>query len=227
MAIWREGGYEALRGKAERGRPTKLSLEGIRFVYQAVTTANPLQMNFNSTLWTRDMVRLLIQERFAVELSDVSVSRLLRKLGFAPRRPLAHAYESDWARVDSWTREQYPAIVRKAKRRRGHIFFVDESAVSSRDHVITFTAPMATAPVAQEADVKLISAINPRGQQRFMSFKGDFSIPVYVEFARRLLLNADEPIFLIADRHPVHCCEEVMQLAAESEGRLWLFFLPV
>jgi transposase len=49
---------------------------------------------------------------------------------------------------------------------------------------------------------------------------------VYVEFVRRLVLNADAPIFLIANGHPVHRCKAMRQLAAESDGRLCLFFLP-
>ena len=93
LAAWREGGIEALRAKAIPGRPMKLSSEAIRFVYQTVTTKNPMQMKFEFALWTRDMVRELIREQFNVRLSEVSVGRLLRKLGLSPQRPLARAYD--------------------------------------------------------------------------------------------------------------------------------------
>lgn len=43
LAAWREGGIEALRAKAIPGRPMKLSSEAIRFVYQTVTTKNPIR----------------------------------------------------------------------------------------------------------------------------------------------------------------------------------------
>jgi transposase len=59
-----------------------------------------------------------------------------------------------------------------------------------------------------------------------MCFEGSFKIPVYVEFVRRLVLNIDAPVFLIADGHLVHRCKAIRQLAAESDGRLCLFFLP-
>lgn len=125
-------------------------------------------------------------------------------------------------------RDQYPAIVRQAKRSGAQIFFIDESTVRSDYHSGTTWAPIGQTPVVETTGARfkanLISAISPRGQLRFMCFEGSFKIPVYVEFVRRLVLNADAPVFLIADGHPVHRCKAIRQLAAESEGRLCLFF---
>jgi transposase len=230
LAAWREGGIEALRARPVPGRPMKLSSEAIRFVYQAVTTKNPMQMKFEFALWTRDMVRELIREHFKVRLSEVSVGRLLRKLGLSPQRPLARAYQRDPELVESWMRDEYPAIVGQAKRHGAQIFFVDESTVRSDYHSGTTWAPVGQTPVVEVTGarfkVNLISAISPRGQLRFMCFEGSFKIPVYVDFVKRLMLTADGPVFLIADGHPVHRCKAIRQLAAESNGRLCLFFLP-
>jgi transposase len=49
-----------------------------------VTTKNSLQLKFEFALWTREMIRSLIRERFGVWLSAGSVGRLLRKLGLSP-----------------------------------------------------------------------------------------------------------------------------------------------
>jgi transposase len=230
LAAWREGGIEALRAKAIPGRPMKLSSEAIRLVYQTVTTKNPMQMKFDSALWTRDMVRELIREHFNVKLSEVSVGRLLRKLGLSPQRPLARAYQRDPQLVESWMQNQYPAIVKQAKRCGAQIFFIDESTVPPDYHSGTTWAPIGQTPVVETTGARfkmdLISAISPRGQLRFTCFEGSFKIPVYVEFIRRLVLDADAPVFLIAVGHPVHRCNAIRKLAAESDGRLCLFFLP-
>ncbi len=127
-------------------------------------------------------------------------------------------------------REAYPAIVTQAKRCGAQIFFVDESTVRSDYHSGTTRAPVGQTPVVDVTGARFkvnpISAVSPRGQLRFMCFEGSFKIAVYVEFVRRLMLNAEPPVFLIADGHPVHRCKGIRQLAAESDGRLCLFFLP-
>lgn len=230
FAAYREGGIEALRVKAIPGRPAKLSSDAMRFVHQTLTTKNPMQMKFEFALWTRDMVRELIREHFNVRLSEVSVGRLLRKLRLSPQRPLARAYQRDPQLVESWMHDVYPATVKQAKRSGAQIFFADESTVRSDYHSGTTWAPIGQTPVVETTGahfkINLISAISPRGQLRFMCFEGSFNITVYVDFVKRLMLDADVPIFLIAGGHPVHRCKAIRQLAAESNRRLCLFFLP-
>jgi hypothetical protein len=113
----------------------------------------------------------------------------------------------------------------------GSVFFVDESTVPSDYHSGTTWAPVGQTPVVETTGGSLQSephmAISPRcGQLRFMCFEGSFKIPVYVDFVRRLILDANSPVFLIADGHPVHRCKAIRKLAAESDDRLCLFFLP-
>lgn len=73
LAAYREGGLEAPRAKPIPGRPIKLPAEAVRFIYETVTTKNPMQMEFEFALWARDMLRELIRERFAVRISIRSV----------------------------------------------------------------------------------------------------------------------------------------------------------
>lgn len=229
LAAYHEGEIEALLAKVIHGRPVKLSSEAVRVVYQTVTTKNPMQMRFEFALWTRDLVHELIGEHFNVRLSEASAGRLLRKLGLSPQWPLARAYQRDPQLVESWMHDAYPAIVKQAKRSGAQIFFVDESTVRSDHHNGSTWAPIGQTPVVKTIGarfkVNLISAISPRGQSRFMCFEGSFNVTVYVDFVKRLMLNADTPILLIADGHPAHRCKAIWQLAAELNGRLCRFFL--
>jgi transposase len=49
---------------------------------------------------------------------------------------------------------------------------------------------------------------------------------VYVEFLRRLLVGAKQPIYLVVDGHSVHRSRAVKKFVLSTEGRLRLFFLP-
>ena len=59
-----------------------------------------------------------------------------------------------------------------------------------------------------------------------MLTKGRVTASVFIEFLRRLLVNAEAPIFLIVDGHPTHKAKSVERFVAEQEGWLELYFLP-
>jgi len=109
LAKYREGGLEALRAKPVPGRPPSLSGAQLQRVYTLVVGNDPRQLQFAFALWTRAMVRELIGREFDVRLSEVSVGRLLRKLGLSPQRPLYRAYQQNPQAVARWKAETYPS----------------------------------------------------------------------------------------------------------------------
>jgi transposase len=230
LAKYREGGIDALRAKPISGRPSKMTGRQLEWVYQTVTGKNPLQLRFEFALWTRSMIRELIREKFGVRLSEVSVGRMLRKLGLSPQRPLRRAYERDPELVESWREKEFPKIRRLAKKERATLYFSDEAGVRSDFHAGTTWAPKGQTPVVpatgQRFGMNLISAISPRGDFRFMTVDGRMNAGKFIEFLKRLIHNASRPVFLIVDRHPSHRAKKVLEFVRSTEGRLRLFFLP-
>ena len=74
--------------------------------------------------------------------------------------------------------------------------------------------------------VNLISAVSAQGQLRFMLTKGRVTAAVFMDFLKRLLVNARTPIFVVVDGHPTHRAKSVARFVAEQAGKLALFFLP-
>jgi len=72
--------------------------------------------------------------------------------------------------------------------------------------------------------VGMISAINQKGYLRFMAINGRLNADIFIDFLKRLIYNADRPIFLIVDNHPVHKSGKVQKYVQSTEGRLRLFF---
>ena len=230
LAKYREGGLEALRAKPVPGRPPSLSGAQLQRVYALIVGNDPRQLQFIFALWTRAMVRELIRREFAARLSEVSVGRLLRKLGLSPQRPLYRAYQQNPEAVARWKAETYPQLRAEAAATGGTVYFADEAGVRSDYHAGTTWAPVGKTPVvAATGDrfaVNLISAVSAKGALRFAAYEGNLNAVVFLDFCRRLLADATGPVFLVLDGHPVHRSNAVKQFAAASGGRLRLCFLP-
>lgn len=230
LAKYREGGLDALRAKAISGRPPRLDGKQLRWLYKAITTKSPLQHKFEFALWTRAMVRELIRERFGVRLSDVSVGRLLKKIGLTPQKPLRRAYEQNPELVQTWLAEDFPKIQALARKEGATLYFADETGVRSDFHSGTTWAPKGETPIVaatgQRFGMNIISAISPRGEMRFMTVEGRMNAGKFIDFLKRLLHNAKRPVFLIVDGHPSHRARKVFDFVRKTEGRLKLFFLP-
>ena len=134
LALYRAGGWGALRARALKGRPMKIQPQQMSWLYRTITGKSPLQYRFEFALWTREIVRMLLAEEFQLKLSLSSVGRLLKQLGLSCQRPLFRAIEQDPERVRHWLDEEYPRIRRQAQRQGAEIYFGDEAGVRSDCH---------------------------------------------------------------------------------------------
>ena len=230
LAKYREGGLDALRAKPVPGRPPTLSGAQLARLSGLVVGNDPRQLRFTFALWTRAMIRELIRREFDVRLSEVSVGRLLRKLGLSPQRPLYRAYQQNPEAVARWKAETYPQLRAEAAEVGATIYFADEAGVRSDYHAGTTWAPIGRTPVvATTGDrfgINLISAVTAKGKLRFAAYDGNLNGPVFIDFCRRLLHDAPGPVFLVLDGHPVHRSKAVKAFAASTGGRLRLCSCP-
>jgi len=230
IAKYREGGIEALKSKPLTGRPLKLNGQQLRWIYRTITVNNPLQLKFTYALWTREMVGELIEKKYGVSLSTVSVGRLLKKLGITCQKPLMKAFQQDPVVMREWEDKVYPAIREEAQKEGAQIFFEDESGVRSDYHAGTTWGIKGQTPVIRTTGARfslnMISAISAQGKMRFMTVKGRVNAGVFCDFLSRLLHHTEKPIFLILDGHPVHRATKVKRLVESTKGKLRIYYLP-
>jgi transposase len=227
---YREHGAEALQTKPTPGREPSLSDLQMSELRQIIIGRNPQQLDFGPALWTRGIVRELVQRKFGVTLSEVSIGRILHKLGLSPQRPLYKAYEQDPGKVAEWKEKTFPQIQARAKKEGAAIFFADESSVRTDYHAGTTWAPVHRTPVVQgtgkRRSISMVSAVNPRGELHFDIQEKGITSDDFLAFCKKLIADAARPVFLILDNSQVHRAIVMKEYARQSNGMLTLFFLP-
>lgn len=230
IAKYREGGLKALKAKKLLGRPLTLKGLQLRWIYKTITNKNPVQLQFPYALWTREMVKELIENKYGIAISAVSVGRLLKKLGLSCQKPLMRAFQQDPVVTQEWVDKVYPKIKKEAKKEKAEIFFGDEAGVRSDYHGGTTWGIKGQTPIIRTTGARfslnMLSAVSAQGGMRFMTHKGKVNSAVFCDFLNRLIHNAKNKIFLILDGHPVHKSLKVKKFIESTGGRLRIYYLP-
>lgn len=230
LARYREGGLSALKANKRGGRPKKLDGKALKWLFDTVSTKNPLQLKFAFSLWTSKMIGQLIYQKFGIRLSKASVCRLLNQLGLTPQKPVWKAYQQKPDEVKRWLKKEYPAIRTLAKKMRADIYFEDEAGVRSDFHSGTTWAVKGKTPqvisTGARFGLNMISAVNAQGKFRFMIVKGSVGAKTFIEFLKRLIQGSKKMIFLIVDGHPSHRAIVVRKFLETVKNKMRLFFLP-
>ena len=129
-----------------------------------------------------------------------------------------------------WKEEDYPKLRRRAQRLGAQILFADEAGVRSDFHSGTTCGRRGHTPVVSSTGarfrVNMLSAVSAQGQLRFMLAQERVTAAVFLEFLKRLMVNAKAPVFLVVDGHPIHRAKSVKGFVEAQNGRLELHYLP-
>ena len=226
----RGNGLRALASRPSTGRPRTLSSTQERQVFVWVNGKNPMQYGFDFGLWTRQIVRDLVEQRFEVRLSLASIGALLARLGLTSQKPLQRAYQRDPAAIERWQRETYPAIARRAKKEKGEIYFWDESGFrADAVHGKTWSAkgqtPVVSVP-GQRQGISAASAVSSKGAFWFATYQGGLTGDLFVSLLRQMMRGRRKPLHLVVDGLPAHKGKAVKNYVAELKGKLTLHVLP-
>jgi len=190
----------------------------------------PDELGLPFALWRRAAVRALVEQRCGVRVAVRTMGTYLARWGFTAQKPLRRAYEQRPAEVQRWLRQDYPAIVARARRAKGVIVWGDETGLRSDDVRGRSYAPRGRTPVVRpshrRAGIGLISAVTNKGELRWMILDGALKAPVLIRFLERLVREAERKVFLILDNLPVHRSRAVRDWLAEREPQIELFYLP-
>jgi transposase len=120
-------GLDSLIARHSGGRPEKLTPRQKKRLGE-LSAAGPLVVGFETACWHSVWVRVLIWREFGVLSNRHDVCTLLSTLGFSFQKARFVSDHLDAAKRLAWLQDQWPALLRAAKRRKGLILFEDEAS---------------------------------------------------------------------------------------------------
>ena len=88
------------------------------------------------------------------------------------------------------------------------MYFADEAGIRSDCHAGTTLGPVGRTPVVKATGARhhlnMISAVTAQGLPRFATYTGGFTAARLIEFCKKLINDADVPVYLVVDEGQGH-----------------------
>lgn len=230
---WLTEGESAInKGKRGRRHGEKRSLTKPQEsqIQRLLVDKTPDQLKLDFALWTREAVRVLIQQLFDFEMPIRTVGEYLNRWGFTPQKPIKRAYEQKPLAVQKWLVEEYPAIAARAKAHKAEIHWGDETGIQNTAYRQRGFAPRGEPPTvrlnARRSSIGMISAITNGGKVRFMCYRKAMNSKLLKRFMGRLIKDTERKVFLILDNLPVHHGKDVRKWLESHKKQIEVFYLP-
>lgn len=227
---YRDGGLAEISTKIASGRAPLLSDEQMLNLSRMLRL-NPRQLELDCGLWTRKYVRELVRREFGVDYTDQNIGRLLKMIGFSPRKPSHQALQRDEVKLSEWMDSEFPAIRKRAREEGAQIFFADEAACRSDYQSGTARVSAAEEPAVKYTEkrekIGIISAIGMRGEMYWRIFEGTMNSECFIEFLKDLIKDVKGKIFLVVNNFRYHKSVMTRKWVQEHQSRIELFYLAL
>ena len=193
--------------------------------------AGPLVVGCETACWTSVLIRVLIWREFGVLYNCQYVCTLLHNLGFSFQKARFVSDHLDAARRQAWLQEEWPMILRAAKRRKGLLLFEDEASFAQWGSLSYTWARRGQQPEVKTSGkrkgYKVFGAIEYfSGRLFYQGIEGRFASDSYQAFLRTILAHTTEHLFLIHDGARYHTSQATTQFLAQHAERITVHPLP-
>jgi transposase len=193
--------------------------------------AGPQVVGFETACWNSTLIRVLIWREFGVLYNRHYVCTLLHNLGFSFQKARFVSDHLDAAKRLAWLQDQWPAIVRAAKRRGGLILFEDEASFAqwgSLSYTWSRRGHQPAVPTSgKRKGYKVFGAIEYfSGRLFYQGLEGRFNSEHYQAFLRLIMTQTTQHLFLIHDGARYHTSAATQAFLAAHRDRITTEPLP-
>jgi transposase len=177
------------------------------------------------------LIRVLIWREFGVLYNRHYVCTLLHNLGFSFQKARFVSDHLDEARRHAWLRDEWPKILRAAKRRKGLILFEDEASFAqwgSLSYTWSRRGRQPEVPTSgKRKGYKVYGAIEYfSGRLFYQGIEGRFNSESYQAFLQMIMRQTRQHLFLIHDGARYHTSQATAQFFTTHRQRITAYPLP-
>ena len=223
-------GMESLHYRHSGGRRPKLTPRQKQRLLELLE-AGPQVVGCETACWTSVLIRVLIWREFGVLYNRQYVCTLLHNLGFSFQKARCVSDHLDAAKRLAWLQDQWPAIVRAAKRCKGLILFEDEASFAQWGSLSYTWARRGRQPEVptsgKRKGYKVFGAIDyVSGRLFFQGIEGRCNSESYQAFLQMILAQTTQHLFLIHDGARYHTSAATQAFLAAHRDRITAEPLP-
>jgi transposase len=208
----RVGGREALLARPGPGRSPRLTPRQRRLIPEFLWHG-PEAYGFRGEVWTCARIAEVIQQELGVSYHKGHVARLLKEPRWTPQVPIRRAIQRDDAAIESWRSEVWPELLKRSRRERRVLVFVDESGFYLLPGVVKTYAPEGHTPELRAKltrdHLSVMGGMTPSGKIYTLARQEPLNGQHTVEFLIHLGRVAGDRLLVIWDGSPIHRRAEV------------------
>ena len=223
-------GLESLCSRHSGGRRPKLTPKQKRRLGDLLE-AGPLIVGCETACWDAVLMRVLIWREFGVLSNRQYVCPLLHNVGFSFQKARFVSDHLDTAKRLAWLEQQWPTILRAAKRRQGLILCEDEASLAQWGSLSGPWARRGQQPEVptsgKRKGYKVFGAIEYFSGRLFsQGIEGRFHSESYQEFLQMILAQTTQHLFLIHDGARYHTSASTQAFLVVHSDRITAEPLP-
>lgn len=227
---YKKEGKKALRSKKAAGPSYKLTQKEMSDLI-ALFKKDATLHGFETPLWTCQRIQQLIKKRTGKKIHTTNIMRWLKRWNFTTQKPQRKASQQDEQAVQRWLSEEWPKIVKHARRWQAMLYFQDESGVSLTAVMGKTWAPKGQTPIVKVTGKRgglcVTSAISPAGKMVFRIEKEKINAKVHIEFLQQILAHhPHRKIIVIEDNARPHIAQEVKDFVEQHKKRFAIYHIP-
>ena len=229
IARARVGGREALLARPGPGRSPRLAPRQQRLIPEFLWHG-PEAYGFRGEVWTCARIAKVIEQEFGVSYHKGHVARLLKELHWTPRVPIRRATQRDDAAIESWRSEVWPELLKRSRRERRVLVFVDESGFDLLPGVVKTYAPEGRTPELRAKltrdHLSVMGGMTTSGKIYTLTRQEALNGQHTLGFLIPLGQVAGDRLLVIWDGSPIHRRAEVNELVAVTRRKVGVAVLP-